>query len=85
MNVLTRSEYSKIVEYIVAEERERLTESINAVFERVGQNRDALIHAAVQALQSQPATTARVVTEILDQLGLLPAASEAPDETSQQK
>ena len=54
MNVLTRSEYNKIVEYIVAEERERLTESINAVFEREGQNRDALIHAAVKQCKASP-------------------------------
>ncbi len=82
---MTRSEYNKIVECIVADERERLTESINAVFEQEGQNLDALIHAAVRSVESQPATAAHVVTEILDQLGLLPAASEAPDETSQQK
>lgn len=82
---MTRSEYNKIVECIVADEQERLGESINAVFEQEGHNRDALIHAAVRSVESQPATAARVVTEILDQLGLLPDSSAAPDETSQQK
>ncbi len=85
MNVLTRSEYNKIVECIVADEQERLKESINAVFEQEGQNLDALFHAAVLSVESQPATAARVVTEILDQLGLLSGASEVPDETSQQQ
>lgn len=85
MNVLTRSEYNKIVERIVADEQERLKESFNAVFEQEGQNLDTLIHAAVRSVESQPATAVRVVTEILDRLGLLPDSSTAPDEAPQQK
>jgi len=82
--VLTRSEYNKIVEDIVTSERERLLESLNAVFDQQGHTHDALIHAAVQSMENQPAAAARVVTEILDRLGLLPADSGSPDEASQQ-
>lgn len=82
--MLTRSEYNKIVEDIVTSERERLLESLNEVFKQEGHTPDALIQVAVQSVKSQPAAAARVVTEILDSLGLLPAASGSPDEASQQ-
>lgn len=82
--MLTRSEYNKIVADIVTNERERLVESLNNIFKRKGHTPDALIQAVVQAVENQPATAARVVTEILDSLGFLPDGSEAPDEVSRQ-
>ena len=71
--MLTRSEYDKIIEDIVAAEHDRVCESLNAVFAREGHSPEALIHAVAQLAEDQPATIARIVTSILSQTGTLPA------------
>lgn len=70
--MLTRAEYEKLVDKIVTEERDRLAETLNAVFEQKGHSQEVLVQVVAQAVESQPAVAARVVTEILDGLGLLP-------------
>lgn len=75
--MLTRTEYEKLVDKIVAAEQERLADSLNAVFEQRGRNPEVLVQVIAQAVESQPAVAVRVVTELLDGLGLLPPASEA--------
>ncbi len=70
---MTRTEYEQIVDEIVAAEQEQLLESANAVFNEKGHSRETLVLAFAQMLTSQPAVTARIVTEILDRLGYLPA------------
>lgn len=68
---MTRSEYVEIVNNIVAVEQERLAESLNAIFDKEGHNRAAFAHAFAKFVESQPAVTAHIVTEILEQSGLL--------------
>lgn len=76
-NVMTRAEYENMVDKIVTSERDRLADSLNAVFEQNGRNPEALAQMIYKAVEIQPAVTAHVVTELLDGLGLLPPASEA--------
>ncbi|MCI9395213.1 MAG: hypothetical protein HFF34_10825 [Oscillospiraceae bacterium] len=76
---MTRTEYEQLVEQLAAAERERLAESLNAVFEQNGHSRETLLQVLTMAVETQPAVTARIVTGVLDQLGLLPADPEAPD------
>lgn len=74
---MTRAEYEKLVDKVVASERDRLADSLNAVFEQNGRNPEVLVQVIAQAVESQPAVAAHVVTELLDGLGILPPASEA--------
>lgn len=76
-SMLTRAEYEKLVDKVVAAEQERLAESLNVVFNQQGLSREALAQMIYKAVELQPAVTAGVVTELLDGLGLLPPASEA--------
>lgn len=69
---MTRSEYEEIVNAIVTAERDRLLESLNAVFDQEGHNLDTFIWALTKAVESQPAVTANVVSQILEKTGLLP-------------
>ena len=71
--LLTRSEYDKIIEDIVAAEHDRVCESLNAVFAREGHGQEAIIHMIAQLAEDQPATIARIVTSILLKTGILPA------------
>lgn len=80
--MLTRAEYEKLVDEVVATERERLAESLNTVFEQKGRNPEVLVQVIAQAVESQPAVAARVVTELLDGLGLLPGAPGTSDGAS---
>lgn len=75
--MLTRADYDKLVDKVVTTERDRLAESLNAVFAQKGHSQEALIDMVAQAVESQPAVAARVVTELLDGLGLLSDAAEA--------
>ena len=68
---MTRTEYEQLVERLAAAERERLAESLNAVFEQNGHSRETLLQVLTMAVETQPAVTARIVTGVLDQLGLL--------------
>ncbi len=77
---MTRTEYDKFVDELVTREREQLAESLNAVFAREGHSVEVLCHMVAKAVETQPAVTAHIVTEILDRLGILPAAPGAPDE-----
>lgn len=70
--MLTRSEYDKIIEAIVAVEHDRVCESLNAVFARKGHGQEALVEVVAQLAKDQPATIARIVTAILSQTGTLP-------------
>lgn len=70
--MLTRAEYEKLVGEVVTSERERLAESLNAVFAQKGHSQEVLAQVVAQAVDSQPAVAARIVTEILDGLGILP-------------
>lgn len=74
---MTRAEYEKLVDKVVASERDRLADSLNAVFAQKGCNPEALGQMIYKAVEIQPAVTAHVVTELLDGLGFLPPASEA--------
>lgn len=74
---MTRAEYERLVDEVVASEQDRLAESLNAVFEQNGRNQEALAQMIYKAVEVQPAVTAHVVTELLDGLGFLPPASEA--------
>ena len=76
---MTRTEYEQLVERLAAAERERLAESLNAVFEQNGHSRETLLQVLTMAVETQPSVTARIVTGVLDQLGLLPVDPEAPD------
>lgn len=69
--MLTQAEYNKIIDDIVAVEQERLLESLNAIFEKEGHTQDAFIHTIVQFVKDQPATTARIVSAILEKTGSL--------------
>ena len=70
--MLTRPEYDKIIEDIVAVEHDRVCESLNAVFAREGHGQEALVEVVAQLAKDQPATIARIVTEILGKIGALP-------------
>lgn len=80
--MLTRAEYEKLVDEVIAAEQERLAESLNTVFAQEGHSREALFQMLYQAVQTQPAVTARIVTELLDGLGLLPDQPESAGESS---
>lgn len=82
VNVMTRTEYEKLVDEVVASERDRLADSLNAVFAQKGRNPEVLVQVIAQAVESQPAVAARVVTELLDGLGLLPDAPGTSDGAS---
>lgn len=79
---MTRVEYEKLVDEVLTAERDRLAESLNAVFEQKGRNPEVLVQVIAQAVESQPAVAARVVTELLDGLGLLPGVPETSDGAS---
>ena len=70
--MLTRTEYDKIIEDVVAVEHDRVCESLNAVFAREGHSMEAIIQAVAQLAEDRPATIARIVTAILAQTGTLP-------------
>ena len=52
--MLTRSEYDKIIEAIVAVEHDRICESLNAVFARKGHGQEALVEVVAQLAKDQP-------------------------------
>lgn len=80
--MLTRAEYEKLVDKVVTSERDRLAESLNTVFEQKGRNPEVLVRVIAQAVESQPAVAAHVITELLDGLGLLPGAPGTSDGAS---
>lgn len=69
---MTRSEYDKPVEEIVAAERNRLTDSLNAIYDQMGRNHDAFTHMISCIVENQAVVAARIVTSILDGIGGLP-------------
>lgn len=69
---LTRSEYDKLVEEIVAAERESLENSLNAIFDQMGRSPDAFTHMISRIVENQAVAAARIVTGVLGGLGILP-------------
>lgn len=70
--MLTKTEYDKIIEEIVAEEQDRVVDSFNAIFEQEGHSIEVLILAFAQLVKDQPATIARIVGAIFERTGMLP-------------